>query len=265
MAFSGAPAIMPEVGGIRMRQLSWLCACLVLAGPAPAWSGDAGVKATLDKAVGALGGESKLAALRAATWKGTATLHGLGKPITYTGDWAVQPPEQARVVLAGEVDGKKFQRVLVVNGDHGWVKQDDTTQALDRDRLIEEKERLYAAWVDTVVPLVDQDFDLSPLAEARVGKREAVGVRVACAGHRDVDLYFDKASGLPVKSVTRLKNPRTGKETTQEVFYEDYKDFGGVKRPTRITVQVDHRTTVEGRVTDFKPRQKLDDSVFARP
>ena len=136
---------------------------------------------------------------------------------------------------------------------------------MDRDRLTEEKERLYAAWVDTVAPLTDTDFELLSLGEAKVGKHAAVGVRVACAGHRDVDLYFDKVSGLPVKSVLRLKNPRTGRQTTQEVFYDDYKDFDGIKRATRITVRVDRRTTVEGRITDFKARKKLDDGVFARP
>ncbi|HEV3261959.1 MAG TPA: hypothetical protein VG013_34230 [Gemmataceae bacterium] len=249
-----------------MRQFSRVIfTCLVLTGTAAPASEHDDVKATVDKAVQALGGEAKLAGLRAATWKGTCTLHGLGKPITYTGEWAVQPPEQIRVVLRGAFEGKKFERIMVVNGDRGWVKQDGTTDAMDRDRLTEERERLYAAWVDTVAPLTARDFELSLLGTARVGKHAAVGVRVACAGHRDVELYFDKVSGLPVKSAMRLKNPRTRKETTQEVFYEDYKDFGGVKRATRITVKVDHRTTVEGVITDFKPRKKLDESIFARP
>jgi len=248
-----------------MRQLARaLLTCLALVARAPA-AQDAEVQVVLDKALRALGGEARLARLQAATWKGTVTVHGLGKPVVYTGDWTVQPPEQVRVVATSAVNGKKVERLMVVNGDKGWVRQDGVTQTLEGPKLAEEKERLYAAWVDTVSPLTGPDFDLGLLGDARIGKRTTIGIRVACAGHRDVELYFDKASGLPVRSTTRRKDPRTGKETSQEVFYDDYKDFDGVKRATRITVKVNRRTTVEGVITDFKPRKKLDESAFAKP
>src|SRR5436190_6131029 len=78
-------------------------------------------KAVIDKAIAAAGGEANLARYPAATWKGQGVYYGGGPGIRYTGTWAVQPPERARIAVAGERDGQHFARTLVVNGDKGWV------------------------------------------------------------------------------------------------------------------------------------------------
>ena len=248
-----------------MRTAGVVC-CLVglLAGGARAADEAAQVKAVLNKAFKALGGEAKLKQFRAATWKGEGTFHGLGKAIHYQGEWAVQPPEQARIVTTGEFNGQKFERIIVLDGDRGWTRVNGVTEEMDKDTLAEEQERLHAAWVGTVAPLREQDFQISFLGESKVGKQATVGLRVAQAGYRDVSLYFDGKNGLLLKSETRIRNSPGGVESQQETFYAQYKEFGGIRYATRITVKVDGKALAEGVIRDYEPRNRLEPATFAR-
>ena len=51
--------------------------------------------------------------------------------------------------------------------------------------------------------LRDADFQLSPAGEVKVNDRPALGLRVSRKGWPDVNVYFDKESGLVVKAATR--------------------------------------------------------------
>jgi hypothetical protein len=104
------------------------------------------------------------------------------------------------------------------------------------------------------------------LPEAKVGDRAAVGVKVSSAGHRDVDLYFDKMSGLLVKSETRVKaEEMDGKEVSQETVFTEFKEIDGAKVATKFVIKRDGKPYVEAELTDLKPAAKLDDKLFAKP
>src|SRR5438445_725224 len=75
----------------------------------------------------------------------------------------------------------------------------------------------------------EKGVELSSLAETKVDGKPAVGVVVKSKGHRDVKLYFDKASGLLVKREHPVVDPSTGKEVVQEVLFRDYQDKDGLK------------------------------------
>src|SRR4029078_572410 len=106
----------------------------------------------------------------------------------------------------------------------------------------------------------EKPFQLSPLGEIKVGDRPAVGVRGIHKDHKDVGLYFDKETGLPVKSEVRLKTP-DGKEVMIEYRYVDYKDMDGLKHPTKIVVKADDKEfTLE--VSEVKAEGTVDESVF---
>lgn len=225
----------------------------------------ADAKKIVDRAVEALGGKDVLAKFKAGTWKGKGKYYGLGQPVNYTGEWSVQPPEHARIVTEAEFNGQKFQRTVVINADKGWTKINDHTEDMDPDSLAEEKERLHANWAATVAPLLEKDFDLGTLGESKVGAQTALGIKASRPGHRDVKLFFDKETGLPIKMETRIKDLRSGQEGTQATFYTDYKPVDGVKRFTKVRVELDGKVMAEGEFFDFKPRVKLEESVFAKP
>src|SRR5207248_11447730 len=99
-------------------------------------------------------------------------------------------------------------------------------------------EQGYAGWVATLLPLKDKAFTLTTIGEVEVEKRPALGVKVSSKGHRDVDLYFDKESGLLVKTETRLKD-EGGQEVMAETFLRDYKDVEGTKHAMKFAVHRD--------------------------
>jgi hypothetical protein len=215
--------------------------------------------ALIDKAIKASGGEAKLAKLQAQTWTEKGTYYGMGNGLPYTGQYAMQRPDK----FSMEIEG--FFK-MVVNGDKGWVKDDKGVTEMEKEQLAEQKEHLYVGWVASLLPVKDNGYTLAPLAEIKVDSRPAVGVKVAHEGHRDVKLYFDKETALPVKSEAVAKDlQQGGKEVNEEAFYSNYKDVEGVQIPMKIVIKRDGKLFVEAENSNVKPAAKLDDKVFARP
>lgn len=250
-----------------MRQtLCLTAAALLLAAGAARADEKADTRAVIEKAIKARGGEEKLAKEVAVTFKAKGKFYGMGEGIDYTGEWAVQPPDKTRFQLDFDANGMKFTFQWVFDGKKGWMKILDQTTELDDDAIAEAKENIYAGRVDTLVPLIkDKGFELSPLGEAQVGDRKAVGVRVSHKGHRDINLFFDKETGLPLKSERAVKDPMMGKEFTQETLYSDYKEVGGVRHPMKQVINRDGQKYVENEITEFETKDKIDDGQFAKP
>ena len=98
-----------------------------------------------------------------------------------------------------------------------------------------------------------------------VEKRAALGVKVSSKGHRDVDLYFDKETGLLVKTETRVKMDGSDVEVQEESFASEYKEVQGTKQAMKFTVKRDGKLFVEGEATELTLSEKLDASTFAKP
>lgn len=236
--------------------------CLVIAARTPVRAGDAAeAKRILDKAVEAHGGAARLAKYSAATWKARGTFHGAMGEQEFTGEYAVQFPTRSRFDVNA---GSGFRFVSVLNGTRGWVRFGEQTQEMDKGTIAEVKENLYASWVRSLTPLSDKAFTLSPLGESKVGDRLVLGVKVSRKGHRDVQLYFDKATGLLAKSSTRMKDLfQGGKEVEAVELYSDYKEINGVKRPMKVKELKDGEVSVEESFSNYKLSEKLDGKLFA--
>ena len=136
---------------------------------------------------------------------------------------------------------------------------------LKGEELDEVKEELHVEYVQTLVPLLkDKAYTLNALGEIKIHDRPAVGIRVTSKGHKDVNLYFDKATGLLTKSERRALNDNK-MEVSEETFYGDYKDVDGVKVPMKVVVHHDGKKYVEMEITEQRFLDQLDDSEFARP
>ena len=257
-----------------MRRFVVLAAVLALAAPLAARAEEKekekpDCKAVIEKAIKAQGDEEKLGKIKAFTFKMKGKFYGGNEEgIDYTGEIAIQLPDKQRMKIDGEANGQKVTFLIrVVNGDKVWQKMGDSTEEVtDKDKIKEAKEERYAEHVVALLPLVkDKEFKLEPLGEAKVGGKPAVGVRVSQKGHRDVNLFFDKDSGLLVKSERTVKDDQTDKEVTQETLYSDYKERGGVTRFTKMVMNRDGKKFVDAEITDFEVKDKLDDATFDKP
>jgi hypothetical protein len=245
-----------------MRRISVAALALVVAlsfGGFLRAEGKGDARGVINKAIQAGGGEAKLAKFKSMTWKEKGTYYGQGTGQPYTGKYAVQFPGQFRMEIEGVF-------TIVLNGDKGWMKAGGETMDLTKEQLAEQQEGNYAGWVSTLLPLKDKAFTLTPLPETKVNDHAALGVKVSREGHRDISLFFDKGTGLLVKSQHKARSEEQGgKEVDQEAFYADYAEVEGAKIPRKITIKQDGKSFVEAENHDVKSAEKLDDKVFAKP
>ena len=222
-------------------------------------------KVLLDKAIKAMGGEAKLAKLGTVSGKGKITAMKGGQEITISLQGTWQGLSQYRAELEIQDGGNNFNGILVINGDKGWFKKNDNTDDAPEGLVPFIQNLFYAGRMPQMLPaLKDNAYKLTPLGEIKVGTQPAVGFSVSHPDYKDVSLFFDKESGLPLKSEIRLTEPKRDQESTIEFHYSDYKDFDGVKLCGMVTIKLDDKEfTMELR--EIKAAEKMDDSRFDRP
>jgi hypothetical protein len=224
----------------------------------------AAAKAILDRAIKALGGEEKLGKA-AFTWRTRGTITISGDDNEFTSRATAQGLGRYRSAFEGEFGGNKVSGVTVINGSKGWRKFGDMGGELDRASLASEKRNLYLQLVPMApVLLKGKGFKVEAAAEEKVAGRPAAVLQVTGPDGKDFKLYFDRTSGLPVKLVARVRG-FMGEEFTQESTYGAYKDFGGIKKATKIESKRDGEKFINQEVTEFKVLTKVDPKTFAEP
>jgi hypothetical protein len=225
----------------------------------------ADTKALLGKAMKAMSGEAKLAKLSTATVKGKVTGVEGGQDFTLAFDGIWQDKNQYRVEVEVQRGGQTFTGVLVINGDKGWLKTMDKTDEAPEGVAPFIQNLFTALRMPQLLPaLTDKAYTLSLLGEVKVGDKAAVGLSISHQERKNISLFFDKDTGLPLKSEIRVTEPKGSKEVTVEYHYSDYKDFDGVKLCGKITIKADDKEfTLE--LKEIKPAEKVDGSQFDKP
>lgn len=208
------------------------------------------------KAIRAAGGEVTLARYGARTWKEKAVYHGADADEKYEAFYSAEWPDKFKVKI-GEF-------TMVMHGDKGWVKTQSDTREMTQEEMEEHSEGIYSVWVMSLVSLRNNEFNLSVPGEVKLDGRLTDGVKVSRNGHFDVNMYFDKETGLLAMSETHFKEARSGKEVIQESIFSGYKDVSGIKSPTKISIRRDNRLVVEASI-EMTHFERLDEHVFAKP
>jgi hypothetical protein len=225
--------------------------------------GDA--KAVVEKSIAAQGGAKNLEKLKMTRMKGKGNLSVMGQELPFTVEMYQELPSRHRMVLKLNFMGTDIQNIVVFNGDKGWVKLQDDTKDADAAALDQLKAEMYAARVTTLIPLTGPGFTLTSLGETSINGKAALGVKVASAGQKDISLYFDKSSGLLVKLSRPGVDPIGKAAVTLDQYFSDYKDYEGVKQPTKTVVNHDNKKFMEAELTEFTFPASLDAKLFERP
>jgi hypothetical protein len=227
---------------------------------------DNDVKAILDKAKQALGGEEKLSKATTASWKSKGTFTFMGNDNEFTGQTTAQGLDHYRLEFQSKVNDMDFKFVMVVNGEKGWRKPgDQDVMEMDADAVANEKRNIYVSAVSgALVQINGKEFKAESAGEDKVGDKPASVVKVTGPDGKDFKIFFDKESGLPVKVVAKLIG-FDGQEFTQETTYSDYKEFDGIKRATKVSSKRDGEKFIDVEVSEFKVLDKVDAETFAQP
>lgn len=235
------------------RFLFGLVAFVLLGSPAKADD----PTALVEKAVKAMGGQEKLAGHHAAHVKAKGTFHMDGEAHPITTEVTAQGLDHHRVEWEGEFDGKMVKGFTLVSGIKGWRKIDDETMELDDDALKGEKQDIY-------LQLVAANPTLLHHKGFKITKSEKDAVTAMGPDGKEFTLHFDKATGLPSKVVATVRG-FTGEAAKQETTYSDYKDFGGIKKATKIVTKRDGEPYLAQELTEYKALDKVDPKTFEEP
>jgi len=231
------------------------------------------VAAVLDKAIEGTGGSENLAKFKAASWKTNEKAYGPEGIAMVAAECARQGSEQFRRSVEFALDDVRVKTTFVINRTEGWVRnrQGEVVSIAEETDLAEAKTNsVYLSWVTTLVPLKAKEFKLSPGGELKVGDRVTSCLLISRAGYHDVMLCFDKETGLLVRSERPLKvqsgsEQELGKVLIEEKLYTDYQETDGLRWAKRIITKIDGKLRNETEIVEFKPHEKLDDAIFAKP
>jgi hypothetical protein len=222
-------------------------------------------KPILDKAIKALGGEEKLAKIKAASWKAGGKLSIMGEDNPFTAETTVDGMDHFRQELDGEFMGNKAKIVAVLAGDKGWRSFAGMEMEMDKDAIASQKRNIYLTMIPvTVLPLKGKDFKVELVGEDKVDGKAVSVLKAVGSDGKDFTIAFEKESGLPVKLVAKVAG-FMGDEVTQESTYSNYKDFEGVKKATKIESKRDGAPFMVQEITEFKAMDKADPKKFEKP
>jgi hypothetical protein len=172
-------------------------------------------------------------------------------------------PDRIKYDATITVGGQPQPVILSVEGVRGWKRMGGVVQDMAAAEYDSVKSDLDDWSLITLLPLRRKDVTLKSLPAATVGGKPAAGVLVTRPNRPDAQLYFATDSGLLVR--VRFKLPEAGPDTTRDVDLGTYRDFDGIKLPTRITVTRNGRKTEDWTVEGYQTPDRLDEKVFAKP
>lgn len=247
-----------------MRKLLLVaCAAVCSLGAAPAPSDDE-ARTIVERAVKAHGGYDRLSHIHADRVKYKGMLIVNGRETPFVAETTVQLPGQFRNVLQLQGD-RKTVFVQVLNGDKVYLTIDGQPQKVDETLTTELRDTMRLNQAIRLVPLLkDEAYTLEVLGEVKVEDQPCLGVKASAKGRKDVRLFFNKESGLLVKTEHGLDDG-AGKQVVQEEFYSHFEDVKGYKRPMKVSAYRGGKKIMEADVTDVQYLDKVDDSEFARP
>ena len=105
-----------------------------------------------------------------------------------------------------DVMGNKFTLLQIMNGNKGWTKLGEKVVDMDKDQLAELVQHFHAHRVANLAALSDKAFKLSLMGESKVNGRGRGRRPGVSQGPPRRDLFFDKETGLIVKTERRSRD-----------------------------------------------------------
>jgi len=224
------------------------------------------LRGVIDKAIKAHGGQEKIDKHKAGQVKSKGTVDVNGMTIGYSEEATYHLPNKFRSLQQLDVNGMNIKVLIGYDGTKAWIN----VNGMDVDMMLDKiadlmKEQAYLSEVTRLTVLKNKDYELSSLGESKVQDKPAVGVRVSRKGHKDINLFFDKDSGLLLKFEHRTVDFNTMQEVNEERIITEYQDKDGLKEPKKAVVNRDGKKYIDVEVVEVKYLDDIDDTQFSKP
>jgi outer membrane lipoprotein-sorting protein len=156
------------------------------------------------------------------------------------------------------VKGDSIKSSGTIGGMQIPMNSDAEKQELKMAAVLQEAEQL--------TPLLDaKKFTIKSGDDDTVnGKKVSVVIATPKAIDKELKLYFDKESGLVLKTAHKGLAPSEGAptEVLEETYHTEYKKVSGVQTATKLTVTHDGKKFMTMDVSDIELLEKIDDKEF---
>jgi hypothetical protein len=219
----------------------------------------------IDKAIRAHGGAERLAGLSAFTLNERMVYPDAA---TWDTQIVVQLPGRYRSERTISSGGKSSTSLIVLDGDQGWMKMNDIVTPYPRTLIASFwKYTILYGGPRSVLRLRERQTNpacqFTTSGEGTVEGRPAVGLRMKLEGGPEETWYFDKETGLLLKTERRTKRFE-GEDDVQETLYDDYQTFDGFPMARKVTSRRDGKLAYTTELIDFKAATPSE-GAFAKP
>lgn len=223
-------------------------------------------KATLERAITALGGAKALDKHPAWTGKSKGEIAFNEQTSPASNEWTVQGLESARWATEVTINQNTAKILLVLGGDKAWISGGGQPGSpLNKDQARAFRQGMTGLRLaETLIPLTGKEYALSALGELKVNDKPTVGIQVKRKGLPTLDLFFDKKSHEPVKAEMRIVE-QGEQEAVYSAYFADYKKFDGRLHFTRLTIKRDDKTVVKMERSEIKGLDKQPEETFRKP
>jgi len=218
--------------------------------------------AVIERAIDAHGGARRLERLHAYRREAHGKQSAGEKEIDFSTVLTLDLPDRFHDDITAQNAGEKLRIVQIVNGDKAW-RTIEGMATLAADESEELREEMYLMRIETLLPLRGDEFRLSLLPDASVDGRLAHVIQVAQKGHHLIKLYFDARAGLLIKTAHNVR--RGAVPILKEYRLSEYKNFDGVRLPTRLAEYRNDTRVSELTVTQYRFIERPDAALFERP
>lgn len=225
-------------------------------------AGSESPRAVLDRAIEAVGGEQQLRKLAKSQYKSGVCSYINGQPQPeMQWRWLIRLPD----CLRQEIIDHRQAASYVLRGSEGWVQTDGEYGTM-RERAVQAlRDDLHGLKIQYLLEAREPYYHLQMLPPKRVEGTWSVGILVRGDGVPDVSLYFDKGSGLLVKSEMHVRDMLLGHTLFQEIYFKGYENLQGLKYPMHLVIYQDYSKFREIKVKEVKFLETIRDSEFIRP
>jgi hypothetical protein len=232
----------------------WTCVVVLLGISTPVFGQKP--RAIVEQAVRAMGGEDVLArrtAIHQTLFVDGLSFGGYSEALLETGG-------KQRFVLGGDTGrGEKACFIRVNDGVKGWIADNGQVQDMNEDQLRECFPAGDLEKAAALLPLLkDRAYLLAALPDEIPDGRPSHHIRASHPGRVDVELFFDKGSGLLVKAAAKVAD-----REILETFYSDYREVGPT-RLDRVRVYGDGAEMSDGELVAFVRKRTPDPAPLVR-
>jgi hypothetical protein len=187
--------------------------------------------------------------------------------IEMSGTWSFSGFDNVRADLTVTANGQGTNGVMVVAGKQAWFREASRNKAEKAPEqvmpiLLADFHALRLA--QQPYRMLNKEYELSNLGEFEINKKPAVGLKVKLKDLAEVDLFFSKETGLPMKAAVRVTEP-DGKEMEHAFVFDNYKQVNGLNCFSRVEFHRDNMKMFDMELTNLQFQESLDATLFQEP